>query len=392
MMICSSGPTIRIARYISRLLQPVYDQVSLSTTFFKETEAVHAIEMYANQGLLLPTTLFATVHINDLCTVVSHEEIMQALERFLNEYFKHDQYIHGITIDTIMKLVHLILQNQIFIFKDKVYRQIKGGTTGSPLTILLMNIYMFYWQENLVKIMLNKNEIFGRCFDKVFLTWNGSKTELRSLLHATANKKQPSSIQITTSIGNQINYMDAQISHINGSLQTKINHDTDTEPRCLPYVFDHPRHMHSTLIRACLIRAVLCCSNMIDFDNEHHDIEETFSTNGYTWDYINHHVEEFFREFNALKLKCHVDQCKYDMLRRRVFEYDQQQLEMKIQQRKDEQDKEKWYISSTLKGEALVDLQQKFKDIWEDYVHNQIELRNIIIEIIGQPKYPSNTK
>jgi hypothetical protein len=392
MMICSSGPTIGIARYISRLLQPMYDQVSLSTTFFKETDAVHALEMYANQGLLLPTTLFATFHINDLCTIVSHEEIMQALERFLNEYYTHAQYIHGITNDTIMKLVHLILQNQIFIFKNKVYRQIKGGTTSSPLTILLMNIYMFYWQENLVKIMLNKNEIFGRCFDKVFLTWNGSKIELRSLLHTTINRNRLSSIQITTSIGNKINYIDAQISHINGSLQTTINHDTDTEPRCLPYVFDHPRHMYSTLIRACLMRGVLCCSNTIDFYNERQDIEQTFSTNGYTWDYINYHVEEFFREFNALKLKSHVDQSKYDMLRRCVFEYDRQQLEMKIKQRKDEQDKEKWYISSTLKGEALVDLQQKFKDIWEDYVHNQIELRNIIIEIIGQPKYPSNTK
>jgi hypothetical protein len=180
-MVCSLGPTISIARYISRLLQPIYDQVALSTTFFKETDAVHALEMYASKGLLLPTTLFATVHIDDLCTIVSHEKIMLSLELFLNEHYQSDQYSQDINIDTIIKLIHIILQNQIFIFENKVYRQIKGGATESPLTILLMNIYMFYWQEDLVKMMANKNEIFGRCFDHVFLTWTGSKNELRSL-------------------------------------------------------------------------------------------------------------------------------------------------------------------------------------------------------------------
>ncbi|CAF1152109.1 unnamed protein product [Didymodactylos carnosus] len=140
----TSRPTIGIARYISHLLEPVYDQMALSTTFFKETDVVHTTEMYANKGLLLSTTLFATFHIDDLSTVLSHEEIMQSLECFLNQYYKPDEYSQGISIDTIIKLIHIVLQNQIFIFENKVYRQFKGAATESSLTILLMNIYMFY--------------------------------------------------------------------------------------------------------------------------------------------------------------------------------------------------------------------------------------------------------
>jgi hypothetical protein len=380
-MVCSLGPTIEIARYISRLLQPIYDQVAFSTTFYKETDAVHAIEMYTNKGLLLPSTLFATLHINDLCSILSHEDMMQALKHFLNEYYKFNEYMQGISIDTIIKLIHIVLQNQIFVFQNKLYRQIKGGATNSPLTILLMNIYMFYWQEDLVKIMRDKNEIFGRCFDQVFLTWNGSKNELRSLLHATMNKNQSSSIQLTTSIGKNINYIAAQIGHINGKLQTKVNHDTDAKPRFLPYITDHPRLKYSKLIRASLIRAVLCCSDVVDFCNERWDIEETFRTNGYTWDYITDHVEEFFREFNVLKLKSRINQSKYEKLRHVIFKYDQEQTDLKLKQHKAEQDKEKWYISSTLKGETLIDLQENYP-----------EARNVSIEIVGQPKYPTNTK
>ena len=396
-MVCSLGPTIGIARYLSRLLQPIYDQVTFPTTFFKEADAVHAIDMYAKKGLLRSKTLFATLHIHDLCTKLSHEEILQAFERFLNDYYTSEQAIQCVTIDTIMKLVRLILQNQIFIFDNQVYRQIKGGATTSPLTILLMNIYMFYRQEDLVKILTKRNEIFGRCFDKIFLTWNGWHDELHSLIHTTINGKQrsfSSPLRITTSIGKKINYMDAQICHLNGYLRTKINHEFDTDPRTLPYVYDHPRLVYSTLIRASLIRAVLCCSHAIDFYLEQLDIEQTFHTNGYHWEYINEHVEQFFQEFNALELSQTdmINQFKYNEFRCSIFNYDQQQLEMKIKQRKTEQKKEKWYISSTLKGETLNDLQKSCQTRWKNYLDNHIELNNSDVEIIGHPKYPSNTK
>ena len=64
-MICCLGPTIGISRYINRLLQPIYDQMAYSTTFFKESNAVHALENYVKQGLLRSNTLFATLHVNN---------------------------------------------------------------------------------------------------------------------------------------------------------------------------------------------------------------------------------------------------------------------------------------------------------------------------------------
>jgi hypothetical protein len=75
-MVCDLGPTIGIARYLSRLLQPIYDQVASSITFCKEAEAVYTMEMYAKKGSLLPTTLLATIRIRDACTSVPHTEIM----------------------------------------------------------------------------------------------------------------------------------------------------------------------------------------------------------------------------------------------------------------------------------------------------------------------------
>ena len=156
------GPSMGIARFRSRLLQPIFDEVARSTTFYQASDAVRAVERYAERHLLKPTTLFATFHVNDVCTLLPHEETTELLDRFLNENTSNG-HVQGLSIPTIIELVRVVLKNQVFLFRKRVYRQIKGGIANSPLTTLLANIYMYYWQAELVKSFVDKNEVFGRC-------------------------------------------------------------------------------------------------------------------------------------------------------------------------------------------------------------------------------------
>ena len=375
----------------ARLLQPVYDEVARSTTFHNESNAVHAVELYAEKDLLKPTTLFATFYVNDLCTLLAHKETIELLERFLNENVPTGD-IQGVSIDTIVELVRSVMQNQVFLFRKRMYRQIKGGTANSPLTHLMVNIYMFYWQADLVNLLVEKNEVFGRCLDEVFLTWNGSNSALRSLLNATMTNHSQS-MPITIAIGQKSSYLNVQIYHMQGKLKTKIDHDMDVEPRTLPYILDHPTFMHSTLIRASLIRAVLCCSTLSDFQAEHRDIEDTFFSNGFRSVYITEQIDRFFAEFNASTLTSQsATQDEYINIRRGLFEYDQQRTEMKIQRRKEEQGQEIWYLPSPLNNEDLLELQEDFQRLWQHYRGSEPELHDANIEVIGHPKYPVYTK
>ena len=389
-MICCLAPTIGISRYINRLLQPIYDQAANLTTFFKESNAVHALENYDEQGLLRSNTLFATLHVNSLCTVVPHEQSIEALQRFLNEYVP-DRESQGLATATIVQLSRFVLQNQYFIFNNKMYRQIKGCGSGLPLNHLLANIYMFYWEEDLVKMLVNKKEIFGRCIDEIFLTWNEPENELQSFIEMAINKKYPT-LSITTSIGKKVNYLDAQISHINGQLRTKINHDKDVQPRALPFILDHPPLMYSTLIQASLIRAALICSKVSDFQTERRDIQLVFIANGYTINYIKGHVEQFFQDYHVSNWKSDFNQNRYETMRQQIVDDDQQRKEMEIKQRKEQQSKHKWYITSVSNEEALINLQRELKSLWQDYFDGELKFSDIEIEVIHRPKYPSNTK
>ncbi|CAF4979325.1 unnamed protein product, partial [Rotaria sp. Silwood1] len=100
-MVCCLGLTIGISRYISRLLQPIYDQATRSTTFFKASNAVHALENYAKEVRLQSNTLFAAIHVNDLCTLIPHEQLTEPLQHFLYDYVPDGQ-VQGLTVDTII--------------------------------------------------------------------------------------------------------------------------------------------------------------------------------------------------------------------------------------------------------------------------------------------------
>jgi hypothetical protein len=160
-MTCCLGPTMTLSRFLYRLLQPLYEQVTKSITFLEGVDGIDAVELYAKNGYLRHTTLFTAFSIDNLSTVFAHEHSIRSLERFLNEYASNRQ-IQEITIEAIIELVTIFLQNQYFIYDNKVHRQIKGSGSGSYLSKILANIDMFYRQQNLVNTLFEKKEIFGR--------------------------------------------------------------------------------------------------------------------------------------------------------------------------------------------------------------------------------------
>lgn len=390
-MVCCVGPTINIARFIHRLVQPVFDHAAYSTTFFKGSDAVRCLEVYQSRGLLQSNTLLVNLHIHDLCTIIPYEQLLEAFERFLKE-FVVDQQIQCVSIETLLRLAHCVLKNQYFVFKDKIYRQIKGCGSGSPLNQLLANICVFYWQEDLVQFLTNRNEIVGRCLDEIFLTWNGSKRELQTSIRRMVRGKHPQ-LFLTTTIGTKVTYLDIQISHINGrQLQTRIHHPQCAGVRTLPFLLDHPFQVYSTLIQACLIRTALVCSKVSDFQAEHHDIEDIFLKNGFTMPYIREHVEAFYEQFQASEWNNYLNADNYKVLRQRVLDYDQQRTARIMSERKEEQIQHKWFLSTVRNGEELFELQRDINRRWQQTIENEPQMKDVKIEIVHRPKYPANTK
>ncbi len=92
--------------------------------------------------------------------MLPQEESITILEKFLR-YFNHT-HVRGMTIDAIECLARIVLNENVFIYNNQYYRQIKGGAMGSPFTLTLANIFMWHWEQPLVEHQKKSNELYGR--------------------------------------------------------------------------------------------------------------------------------------------------------------------------------------------------------------------------------------
>ena len=76
--------------------------------------------------------------------------------------FNHFLFSNTLTLDAIKSLARIVLTENIFIYENKYYRQIKGGAMGSAFTLTLANIFMWDWEQKIAEKQRNSNELYGR--------------------------------------------------------------------------------------------------------------------------------------------------------------------------------------------------------------------------------------
>ena len=331
-------PIKLIASYVNILLQPFIEEIIHSSTSLSTGhDAIAALELYAQRGYLRSTTLLATIYIHDLDTTLLHHLMIEELEKFLLFHVPHG-HIEGISIRTILQLVQLILENQFYIYDNQLYQQIAGGPTQTYLIRALIDIYLFHLQQHFLSILHQHNELFGRSFNQIFLTWNGTKDELNKMIHQDfLGQSKYTSLQIEIVIDNQIQYLDAELAHAEGILQTRVYHNVTIEPHALPFLFRTKFKLScpDRLLRAALIRASLYCSNVIEFENERLFMDISFIINNIPFDLIQKTYQNFLHEFEVIidgDYSC-MNEDVYQNLRQRLRKYQQQRTNFYLRER-----------------------------------------------------------
>ncbi len=153
-------PTTGISKFLDQIIRPLFDKHVRSTTIIDGIDLIRRLEAYVENGYLKPTTQLCTFDITDLYTMLPQEESLNVLTEFL---VQHGYYkVKGVPLDAIRKLARLVIEENVFIYEKKFYRQIVGGAMGSAFTLTLANIFMWKWEKHLSQQLLASNEIYGR--------------------------------------------------------------------------------------------------------------------------------------------------------------------------------------------------------------------------------------
>jgi hypothetical protein len=154
--------TSPLAYFLQRLLRPVVDRQTHSTTFANGSDVMRKLQHYANeQHRLRPRTIFAVITITNFYTMVSHASMLLVLEGFLNDHLCMSA-IDNISVRRLIELTSLFLESNRFHYDGHIYRCVKGSPTNFPLTETLAIVYAFQWQKLLLREELMRDELFGR--------------------------------------------------------------------------------------------------------------------------------------------------------------------------------------------------------------------------------------
>jgi hypothetical protein len=209
------------------------------------------------------------------------------------------------------------------------------------------------------------------------MTSNLSVDKINDMLNSIKTKDKH--IQITSKIGQSIEFLDVSIENRDGELKTFVFHKSMAEPYILPYQSDHPRHIHKNMPYVGLLRAARLCSDVKDFDAERLNIEMILLLNGYPPNFISHHIKNFFIKFNSMSVRTELDATMYQQLHHQLL-YKPTRREKELQDMDDgtgkilrtrqrHEPKNQIIIHHTFESGPMLNFKEKYRRLWnQSYV------------------------
>ncbi|CAF1430004.1 unnamed protein product [Adineta steineri] len=270
------SPTTNISRLLDRLIRSIFNEKTEETTIIDGAHLIKRLQEYANAGHLKPTTLFCTFDINNLYTMLPQQQSLDILQEFLQTY--RMSKVRGIDIATIRELARIVIEENVFIYRNKYYQQIIGGAMGSPFTLTLANIFMWKWEQESICKDLHSPQLYGQYIDDIFFTWNDTKENLEKLLEKL-NNHHPN-IKLEYKIGQSLPFLDVLLTNNNGTLSTSVYRKPAAEPYVVPFTSDHPQHIFRNIMQTALLRAIRYSSTFEAFNVERRNIRLMLLYNG----------------------------------------------------------------------------------------------------------------
>lgn len=156
-----------------------------------------------------------TIDVSALYTNIPHVEGIRAAQTFLQQRRDPTPPTH-----IVLRLIHLILTKNAFMFNGRYFHQIKGTAMGTKMAPTYANLFMGQLEEQLLKNSPIQPRVWKRYIDDIFCIIPNGAQNTESFLSYLNN--QHDSIKFTSEASpRSINYLDVTVyTDINNKLCT----------------------------------------------------------------------------------------------------------------------------------------------------------------------------
>ena len=109
-----------------------------------------------------------------------HPFQLKSAIQIIKNKLEQDTELHKRTsrsTNNIMELLEFCLWNTYFLFQGQLYEQIKGAAMGSPVSPIVANLYMEYFEHRTLTLAVNPPRLWKRYVDDTFVILQQSQKE-----------------------------------------------------------------------------------------------------------------------------------------------------------------------------------------------------------------------
>lgn len=253
--ICSANgtPTERIGQFLDFFLQPIVER---QTTYLKDTTAV--INKLENQKFPEEARII-TLDVTSLYTNISHEAAIKQVREAL---FKNPQISYALnkpSIEVLTKITELIVDNNMFSFDKKIYKQKIGLAMGNVAAPAISDIVLHEIEKLIIAQIGEKCLFYGRYRDDILCISTVSNKDFEEILDYANNISER--IKFEGKIDESADFLDLIIYKgerfvQSGIFDLRIKEKPFGVNSYLHYQSNHPPNVFGALVKGELIRSV----------------------------------------------------------------------------------------------------------------------------------------
>ena len=201
---CNSS-TDNISKYIDYILKPLMQSLP---SYVKDT--TDFIQKLKSTKLAHAKSYLVTLDVSSLYTNIPHKDGLDACRFFLT----NASTSNDLPVESILKLVDLVLENNHFQFNKENYMQKMGTAMGSPMAPAYSSLFMGKLEQQFLASRDILPSVWLRFLDDIFMVWDHSLESLHCFVDAL-NSFHPS-IKFTYTVSSEkVNFLDVTVSKSN---------------------------------------------------------------------------------------------------------------------------------------------------------------------------------
>ena len=246
-----SSVSYKLAKFLVKILSPLVG--TISNSHVKNNSDF--IDKINNFNVSYPFKL-VSFDVSSLFTNVPLDQLLT----FLIEFLDNNDLSLPVSNDALLKLIELCCKGGKFVFNDTFFEQKFGLSMGNPLSPVLSNLYMEFFETKLLKPILPFNNIpWVRYIDDIFCIWP-LQFDVYNFLPILNNLAPTIKFTIECEENNEIPFLDVKVHKNNCGFEFSVYRKPTSNSSYIHYYSGHDNKIKKSVFHSMYLRALRICS------------------------------------------------------------------------------------------------------------------------------------